>query len=211
MIKVHWVRRVGDMASWVSDTYCEGSSYGSCILSQATWKRIYVLIQVLRIHDILVWIRMRIRNRGSRPLTNGSGSGSWYFRQWPSRRQQEVLLLINFWRHIYIIFQREKFMNKSQNRRNQCFSYYFCLMKEGSGCVSWRPKNLWIRIRNTCWFWLENTDGEKSKPAEHCAGGSLPRSCSSLLIRFSAMLHNLTILKQQQNFINTNVADPDSG
>jgi hypothetical protein len=58
---------------------------------------------------------------------------------------------------------------------------------------------------------LDNSDGEKSKPAEHCAGGSLPRSCSSLLIRFSAMLHNLTILKQQQNFINTRVADPDPG
>jgi hypothetical protein len=35
---------------------------------------------VLRIHDILVWIRIRIR--GSMPLTNesGCGSGSSYFR-----------------------------------------------------------------------------------------------------------------------------------
>ncbi len=32
---------------------------------------------VLRIHDILVWIRIWIR--GSMPLTNGSGSGSFYF------------------------------------------------------------------------------------------------------------------------------------
>jgi len=31
---------------------------------------------VLRIHDILGWIRIR----GSMPLTNGSGSGSFYFR-----------------------------------------------------------------------------------------------------------------------------------
>ncbi len=58
---------------------------------------------------------------------------------------------------------------KSQNRRNQGFSYYFCLMLEGSGSGSipltngtgsgsgsWRPKNMWIRgiwirirIRNT--------------------------------------------------------------
>jgi hypothetical protein len=30
---------------------------------------------VLRIHAILGWIRIRIR--GSMPLTNGSGSGSW--------------------------------------------------------------------------------------------------------------------------------------
>ncbi len=38
---------------------------------------------VFRIHDILV----RIRIRGSMPLTNGSGS--CYFRHWPSRRQQK--------------------------------------------------------------------------------------------------------------------------
>jgi hypothetical protein len=31
---------------------------------------------VLRIHDILVWIRIRIWIRGSMPLTNGSGFGS---------------------------------------------------------------------------------------------------------------------------------------
>jgi hypothetical protein len=34
---------------------------------------------VSRIHDILVWFRIRIR--GSMPLTNGSGSGSFYFHQ----------------------------------------------------------------------------------------------------------------------------------
>jgi hypothetical protein len=32
--------------------------------------------------------------------------------------------------YIYIIFQRQK---KSQNSRNQNFSYYFCLMIEGYG------------------------------------------------------------------------------
>jgi hypothetical protein len=48
---------------------------------------------VFRIHDILVWIRIRIR--GSMPLTNGSGFGSWcgsgsfYFHHWPSRCQQK--------------------------------------------------------------------------------------------------------------------------
>ncbi len=55
-------------------------------------------------HEILV----RVRIRGSIPLTNGSGCGfgSCYFRQWPSRRQQKFFLLITFWRYIYIIFQR---------------------------------------------------------------------------------------------------------
>ncbi len=67
---------------------------------------------VFRIHDILVWIRIRIR--GSRSLTNGSGSGSCYFRHWPSRCQQKTnfltqfFLLVTFWRYIFIIFQRLK-------------------------------------------------------------------------------------------------------
>jgi hypothetical protein len=50
-------------------------------------------------------------------------------------------------------------MKKSQNSRNQGFSFYFCLMTEGSraetvpatngsGCGSRRPKNIRIRIRN---------------------------------------------------------------
>jgi len=44
---------------------------------------------VLLIHDILGWIRIRIR--GSMPLTNGSGSGSYYFRYWSSRCEQKNL------------------------------------------------------------------------------------------------------------------------
>jgi hypothetical protein len=74
---------------------------------------------VFRIHDILVWIRIRIR--GSMPLTNGSGypdsdpdpdpgSGSCYFSHWPSRCQKKTnfltqfFLLVTYWRYIYIIF-----------------------------------------------------------------------------------------------------------
>ncbi len=71
---------------------------------------------VLRIHDILVWIRIPIR--GSEPPTNGSGfgsgcgSGSFYFHHWPSRCQQKtnfiqkVFLHVTFWRHFYNILQR---------------------------------------------------------------------------------------------------------
>ncbi len=49
-------------------------------------------ITVLRIHDILVWIRIRIWIRGSMPVTNGSGCGSvsCYFCHWPSRCQQKT-------------------------------------------------------------------------------------------------------------------------
>jgi hypothetical protein len=56
-------------------------------------------------------------------------------------------------------FSKRKSQKESQNRRNQGFSYYFCMMIEGSGSIpltsgagSWRPKNMWIRwirIRNT--------------------------------------------------------------
>ncbi len=69
---------------------------------------VFTLQVVLRIHDILGWIQIR----GSMPLTNGSGSGTCYFRHWPSRCQQKTnfltqfFLLITFRRYIYIIFQR---------------------------------------------------------------------------------------------------------
>ena len=38
-------------------------------------RKAYYLYSVMRIHDILGWIQIRIR--GSMPVTNGSGSGSW--------------------------------------------------------------------------------------------------------------------------------------
>ncbi len=45
------------------------------------------------------------------PLTNGSGSGSCYFRLGPSGRQQKTIFISEFfayyfWRYIYIIFLR---------------------------------------------------------------------------------------------------------
>ncbi len=60
---------------WIPDP--EPSQTDSSV--SGTLKRNSVLKTVLRIHDILGWIRIRIR--GSMPLTNGSesgfGSGSW--------------------------------------------------------------------------------------------------------------------------------------
>jgi hypothetical protein len=48
-------------------------------------------------------------------------------------------------------FSKIKGQKESQNSRNQGFSYYFCMMIEGSG----RLKNMWrIRIR------IHNTDGK---------------------------------------------------
>jgi len=54
---------------------------------------------------------------------------------------------------------KDKSQKESQNSRIQDFSYYFYMMIEGSGSGSiplltsvsgsGRPKNTWIRIRNT--------------------------------------------------------------
>ncbi len=78
------------------------------------------------------------------PLTTGSGcrSGSCYFSSSTFKMPTKNLLflqsflLIPFWRYIYIILQRQKFKKKSQTTRNQGFSYYFCLVIEGSGSGS---------------------------------------------------------------------------
>ncbi len=57
---------------------------------------------VLRIHDNLEWIRIRIWIRGSMPPTNGSGSGSCYFRHWPSRWQQKTHFLKRFFANYFL-------------------------------------------------------------------------------------------------------------
>ena len=58
-------------------------------------------------------------------------------------------------------FSKIKSQKESKNSRNQGFSYYFCMMIEGSGSGSipltsgsgsGRPKNMWIRIR------IQNTE-----------------------------------------------------
>ncbi len=46
----------------------------------------------------------------------------------------KVFLLITFWRYICIIFKDKK-SKRSQSSRNQGFSYYFCLVIEGSGSI----------------------------------------------------------------------------
>ncbi len=89
----------------------------------------------LRIHDILVWIRIR----GSMPLTNGSGSGfgsgSCNFRHWPSRCQEKT----NFFCLLHN-FLKIKSQKESQNIRNQDFSNFSgsILLNNGSG--SGRPE-----------------------------------------------------------------------
>ncbi len=123
---------------------------------------------VLRIHDILGWIR------GSMPLTNGSGSGSWIrillfssltFKM-PAKNKffNTIFSAYDFLKLDLHHFSKTKIQKDSQNSGNQGFSYYFCMIMEGSGSRagsgsgsipltsgsgsgSWRPKNTWIRIR----------------------------------------------------------------
>ncbi len=119
---------------------------------------------VFRIYDILGWIRIRIR--GSMPLTNGSGSGSGsgscYFRHWLQDASKKLIFNTIFSAYFFLKvhlhhFSKIKGQKESQNS----------MMIEGSGSGagsiprtsgsgSGRPKNMWIRwiririrIRNT--------------------------------------------------------------
>ncbi len=155
----------------------------SAMMSIRIWLQIRILPKnwaslyckaVLRIHDILGWIRIRIR--GSMPLTNGSGfgsgSGSWIrillfssltFKM-PAKTQffNTIFSAYDFLKLHLHHFPKIKIQKESQNSRNKGFSYYFCMMIEGSGSRagsgsgsipltsgsgsgSWRPKNMWIR------------------------------------------------------------------
>ncbi len=111
---------------------------------------------MLRIHDILGWIRIR----GSMPLTNGSGS--CYFVIDLQDASKKLFSAYYFLKLRLHHFSKIKSQKESQNSRNQGFSYYFCMMIEGSGSGSkagsgsipltsgsgsGRPKNIWIRIR----------------------------------------------------------------
>jgi hypothetical protein len=95
----------------------------------------------------LGWIRIR----GSMPLTNGSGfgSGSCYFRHWPSRCQQKTNFLNSFFAYYFFkvptctSFSKLKSQKKSQSSRNQGFSYFFLL---GDRRIQ-EAQNMWIRIR----------------------------------------------------------------
>ncbi len=112
-----------------------------------------VFSAVLRIHDILV------RIRGSMPLTNGSGSGSWigscYFCYWPSRCQQKTNFFLSFSAYFFLKVNLHHFSKIKNQKRSQRTVGTVGLMIEGSGSVpltngsgsgSRRPKAYgWIR------------------------------------------------------------------
>jgi hypothetical protein len=98
------------------------------------WDQKNISKAVLRIHDILGWIRIRIWIRGSMPLTNEFG------------------LLFKGTCTSFSKIKNQKEVTKRS--RNQGFSYFLCLVIEGSGSGSLpltdgsgsrRSKNVWIR------------------------------------------------------------------
>ncbi len=117
---------------------------------------------MFRIHDILGWNRIRILDPdpaifvtdlhdASKKLFFNTIFSAYYFLKVHLHNFSEI-----------------KSQKESQNRRNQCFSNYFCKMIEGSGSGSipltsesrsGRPKNMWIR-----WIRFRNT-GKKGLPA----------------------------------------------
>jgi hypothetical protein len=107
--------------------------------------------KVLRVRDILAWIRIF----GSVTLTNGSTDAD---PEVPRTYIRNTGTFTSFFK------DKIKSKKKSQNSRNQGFSYYFCLMMEGAGSVfvttdpdadPGGPKNIRVRI------WIRNT-GEKT-------------------------------------------------
>ncbi len=92
---------------------------------------------------------------GSIPLTYGCGSGSCSFRQWLLRCQQIQVFYLLFFKVHFHQSSKIKVIKKSQNRRNQGFSYFLCMVMElgrirtnNDGSGSERLKNLRIlRIR----------------------------------------------------------------
>jgi hypothetical protein len=98
-----------------------------------------LFLSVFRIHEILEWIRIRIR--GSIHLTSGSGSGSCYFRHCLQDASKKLIFYTIFSAYYFLKvhlhhFSKIKSQKEPQNRRNQGFSYSFCMMIEGSGSGS---------------------------------------------------------------------------
>ncbi len=88
---------------------------------------------------------VELTNKVTFCITN-SIADPWHFGTHPDPRISAYFFLTL---HFYHFFKDKKVKKKSQNSGNQGFSYYFCLMIEGSGSESRRPKNLPIWIRNT--------------------------------------------------------------
>ncbi len=93
----------------IIDTFFAKTS-PNCSFSMTEYERFGLVFTKTRVYKFGHRTFWGISGFGSVPLTNGSGS--CYFRHWPSKCQQknnfltQFFLLITFWSYIYIIFQR---------------------------------------------------------------------------------------------------------
>ncbi len=135
-----------------------------------------------RIHASDQWIRIRIRIRILDP------DPSIFVIDLQDARKKTnfcntIFSACDFLKQYLHIFSKIKIQKESQNSRNQGFSYYFCMVIEGSGygsragsgsgsiplssgSGSWRPNNTWIR-----WIQIRiricNTGLQWSKTSSH--------------------------------------------
>ncbi len=121
---------------------------------------------MLRIHDILGWILIRIC--GSMPLTNGSefGSGSWIRILLFSSLTFKMPAIFSAYYFLKLHlhhFSKIKSQKESQNNRNHGFFFFFCSM---------------IRIRIQP---LNSESGSGSVPltSESGSGSGRPKTCGS--------------------------------
>jgi hypothetical protein len=97
------------------------------------------------------------------------GSGSFYFRHWPSRCQQKHLFLNTNFSAYYFLklnllhFSNLKSQEEYQQSRNQGFSYYFCMMIEGSRSGS---------CSGSGYLWLVDLDPDPGATKTCGSGGS---------------------------------------
>ncbi len=148
---------------------------------------------MFRIHDILVWIRIH----GSMPLTNGPGFGSGSCFSSLTFKTPTKIIKKSF-SAFYILkvhlhnFSKVKVQKKSLSRRNQGFSYYFCLMIEGSGIHTY--------------FWLLDPDPWSPKTCESGGSGTLiqTRWYSFSLLLISSHGSGSSIMRKDLSFKRSN-------
>ncbi len=127
------------------------------------------------------------------------GPGPCFFRHWPSRCQQKTNLKKSFSAYYFLKVHLQHFSNiksqkESQNSRNQGFSYYFCMMIEGSGSGSipltngsgpGGPKKYGSDGSGSATLktrWLTSTDIQQAVPSAGMAGKMTNLTESSLTV-----------------------------
>ncbi len=97
-------------------------------------------------YESWLWIRT--------PGGSGSASGSCFFRHWLAKKNSKFFFAYHCLKVHFNLSSKIKSHKEVKKGRNQGFSFYFCLMMEGSESGSWRSKNLWGSGSTTLCFTL---------------------------------------------------------